>query len=97
MRSWRSRLECPFCATRAAVEWQRGKTVARKCKQEAKAQQAVLPLMGPDAAGIDIGATEIWGWPCRHFPTFTQDLYGYADWLKQVRSEDRADVLGKSP
>ena len=70
--------------------------MARKCKQEAKAQQAVLPLMGPDAAGIDIGATEIWGWPCRHFPTFTQDLYGYADWLKQVRSEDRADVLGKS-
>jgi hypothetical protein len=34
--------------------------VARKRKQGAKAQQAVLPLMGPHAAGIDIGATEIW-------------------------------------
>jgi hypothetical protein len=65
--------------------------VARKHKQETKAQQAVLPLMGPDAAGIDIRATEIWvavpvdraAANVRSFPTFTQDLYGLADWLKQ--------------
>ena len=65
--------------------------MARRRKQEAKAQQAVLPLMRPDAAGIDIGATEIWvavpvdraAENVRSFPTFTQDLYGLADWLKQ--------------
>jgi transposase len=47
--------------------------------------------MRPDAAGIDIGATEIFvAVPgdralenVRSFPTFTQDLYSLADWLKQ--------------
>jgi transposase len=46
--------------------------------------------MRPDAAGIDIGATEIFvAVPAdradenvRSFPTFTQDRYGLADWLK---------------
>jgi len=46
--------------------------------------------MRPDAAGIDIGATEIFvAVPAdratenvRSFPTFTQDLYALADWLK---------------
>jgi transposase len=47
--------------------------------------------MRPDAAGIDIGATEIFvavpadraAENVRSFPTFTQDLYGLAEWLKQ--------------
>jgi len=51
----------------------------------------MLPVMRCDAAGIDIGATEIFvavpadraNENVRSFPTFTQDLYTLADWLKQ--------------
>jgi transposase len=65
--------------------------MARRRKQASKANNAVLPLMRPDAAGIDIGATEIFvAVPAdrteenvRSFPTFTQDLYALADWLKR--------------
>jgi len=65
--------------------------MARKRKQASKPNNAVLPVMRPDAAGIDIGATEIFvAVPAdraeenvRSFPTFTQDLYALADWLKQ--------------
>lgn len=65
--------------------------MARKRKQTSKSNNAVLPVMRPDAAGIDIGATEIFvAVPAdraeenvRSFPTFTQDLYALADWLKQ--------------
>ena len=65
--------------------------MARKRKTQSKANQAVLPVMRADAAGIDIGATEIFvAVPpdratenVRSFPTFTQDLYALADWLKQ--------------
>ena len=60
-------------------------------KKETKANNAMLPVMRPDAAGIDIGATEIFvavpadraAENVRSFPTFTQDLYALADWLKQ--------------
>ena len=53
----------------------------------------MLPVMRPDAAGIDIGATEIFvavpadraAENVRSFPTFTQDLYGLADWLAECR------------
>jgi len=49
-----------------------------------------MPVMRPDAAGIDIGAAEIFvavpgdrtAENVRSFPTFTQDLYLLADWLK---------------
>jgi transposase len=65
--------------------------MARKRKKDTKANNAVLPVMRPDAAGIDIGATEIFvavpadraAENVRSFPTFTQDLYGLADWLRQ--------------
>ncbi len=65
--------------------------MARKRKKDTKTANAVLPVMRPDAAGIDIGATEIFvAVPAdratenvRSFPTFTQDLYALADWLKQ--------------
>jgi transposase len=63
----------------------------RKAKKETKANNSMLPVMRPDAAGIDIGATEIFvAVPAdrapenvRGFPTFTQDLYALADWLEQ--------------
>jgi len=66
-------------------------TMAHRPKQASKSNNAVLPVMRPDAAGIDIGATEIFvAVPAdraeenvRSFPTFTQDLYALADWLKQ--------------
>jgi hypothetical protein len=65
--------------------------MARKRKQSGKTDDSALPVMRPDAAGIDIGATEIFvAVPgdrsvenVRSFPTFTQDLYALADWLKQ--------------
>src|SRR5438552_1032249 len=65
--------------------------MARKHKKDSQGKQAVLPVMRADAAGIDIGATEIFvAVPpdratenVRSFPTFTQDLYALAEWLKQ--------------
>ena len=44
-----------------------------------------------NAAGLDIGASEIWacvpedrtGTPVRAFPTFTTDLYALANWLAE--------------
>lgn len=64
--------------------------MARKRKQNQKGNSAVLPVMRPDSAGIDIGATEIFvavpadraAENVRSFPTFTQDLYALSDWLK---------------
>jgi hypothetical protein len=52
-----------------------------------------LPVMRPNAGGIDIGAAEIVvavpadrdGETVRSFPTFTQDLHTLADWLQQCR------------
>jgi transposase len=65
--------------------------MARKRKQNSKNNSAVLPVMRPDAAGIDIGATEIFvavpadraAENVRSFPTFTQDLHALAGWLTQ--------------
>ena len=65
--------------------------MARKHKKDSKANNATLPVMRPDAGGIDIGATEIFvavpadraAENVRSFATFTQDLYALADWLKQ--------------
>jgi transposase len=62
----------------------------KKGNKQKRANDAALPIMRPDAAGIDIGATEIFvAVPAdratenvRSFPTFTQDLYSLADWLK---------------
>ena len=52
-----------------------------------------LPILHPDAAGIDIGSNEILvAVPAerdpesvRSFSTFTRDLYDLADWLQQCR------------
>lgn len=50
-----------------------------------------LPVLNPHAAGIDIGATEIFvavpeeccASPVRHYATFTADLLTLADWLDE--------------
>jgi transposase len=63
----------------------------KKDRKDSKGNNTMLPVMRPDAGGIDIGATEIFvavpadraAENVRSFPTFTQDLYALADWLKQ--------------
>ena len=52
-----------------------------------------LPILHPDAAGIDVSASELFvavsadrdPQPVRSFPTFTRDLNALADWLQQCR------------
>jgi transposase len=49
-----------------------------------------LPVLHPDAAGIDVGASELFvavpgdrdAEPVRSYPTFTRDLHELADWLQ---------------
>src|SRR3954464_6841633 len=49
-----------------------------------------LPVLHPDAAGIDVGASELFvavaadrdPQSVRRFPTFTRDLNALADWLE---------------
>jgi transposase len=58
-----------------------------------RGENAVVPILNPDAAGIDIGATEIYvavpadrdPEPMRMFLTFTADLRSLADWLQQCQ------------
>jgi len=55
----------------------------RRCEQ--------LPILHPNAAGIDVGASELFvavsadrdPQPVRSFPTFTRDPHALADWLEQ--------------
>jgi transposase len=62
--------------------------MARNGKKKTKKQES-LPFIQPDAAGIDIGATEIYVAvpeerdirPVRKFATFTEDLHALGDWL----------------
>src|SRR6202162_4970023 len=62
-------------------------------KRVRKNKKVALPVLNPDAAGIDIGATEIYvaipadrdTEPVRMFASFTQDLNELADWLQQCR------------
>lgn len=66
-----------------------------KKRKTRRNENAVLPVMRPNAAGIDIGSTEIYvavpadrdAENVRSFPTFTQDLYALADWLKRCGIE----------
>ena len=56
-----------------------------------KTKKVTLPVMNPAAAGVDIGATEIYvaippdrdPESVRMFATFTRDLNALADWLQQ--------------
>jgi transposase len=62
----------------------------RKTSVENVSEQNVLEQINLDAAGLDIGAEEIWACvpagcdskSVRVFPTFTVDLHALADWLK---------------
>lgn len=68
----------------------------RTSKRSGKAE--FLPVLKPNAAGVDIGATEIYvavpadrdAEPVRCFPTFTEDLHRLADWLLHCRIESIA-------
>src|SRR6059036_1798685 len=67
--------------------------MAKTKKRKHRKLDRSLPVMRPNAGGIDIGATEIFvAVPAdrdtesvRSFPTFTQDLHALADWLQQCR------------
>lgn len=64
--------------------------MARKPVRKSKAVSRMLPLLHPDAAGLDIGAEEIFvavpadraADSVRSFGTFTRDLHVLADWLQ---------------
>jgi hypothetical protein len=55
----------------------------------------MLPVMHADAAGVDVGAEEVFvavpadraTEPVRSFGTFTRDLHQMADWLQACRVE----------
>jgi len=63
--------------------------MARRLRRTAR--PVSMPILHPNAAGIDIGATEIYvcvpldrdSEPIRRFGTFTEDLHALADWLRQ--------------
>ena len=62
-----------------------------KKKQTPRQVQEEMPVINPNAAGIDVGSAEIWvsippdrdEEPIRQYATFTADLYALADWLTQ--------------
>src|SRR6266851_7886836 len=59
--------------------------------EEIKEMVRGIAHLAPDAAGIDVGASELFvavgadrdPQPVRSFPTFTRDLNALADWLQQ--------------
>jgi transposase len=63
----------------------------RKQPQKMKVQVNALEQINLNAAGLDVGAEEVWvavppdrdEQSVRSFPTFTADLYRLADWLAQ--------------
>ncbi len=60
-----------------------------------KVSAPTLYCLNPNAAGVDVGATQIYiavpvdrdPQPVRHFSTFTEDLHAAADWLKACNIE----------
>jgi transposase len=60
-------------------------------KKNPKRRSEMLPVLHPDAAGVDIGAEELFvavprdrdSGSVRRFSTFTRDLLELADWLKR--------------
>jgi transposase len=63
--------------------------MATQPKAKARKAPRLMPVINPDVAGIDIGATEIYvavpperdDEPVRCFSSFTEDLHALADWL----------------
>ena len=70
-------------------------TRKRKSSKKKKIGAPVLHCLNPNAAGVDVGATEIYiavpvdrdPQPVRHFSTFTEDLHAVAAWLKACKIE----------
>lgn len=68
--------------------------MSKRTKRKQKKTQS-MPVLQPNAAGIDIGAKEIFvavngdrdSHPVRHFSTFTPDLHEAAQWLKKLDIE----------
>ena len=71
------------------------KTPMNKQEKSSGSSQVNLPLINPNAAGIDLGADRHWvsvpvdrdSESLRSFACFTAELYAMADWLKQCRIE----------
>ncbi len=70
--------------------------MSRKRKNnKKKASTPTLYCLNPNAAGVDVGATEIYiavpvgrdPQPVRPFSTFTEDQHAAADWLKACNIE----------
>ncbi len=67
--------------------------MAKKTKSKGRAGARMLPVLHAGAAGVDIGAEEIYvAVPAertlesvRSFGTFTRDLHELADWLQECR------------
>ena len=66
----------------------------RRRRRKGKGSRTAQPnTLYPDAAGLDIGATEVYAAvrperdpdPIRSFPTFTADLHALASWLKECQ------------
>src|SRR5712691_624783 len=84
--------ECAFIRTLGIRPEYREEPMITKRKKRAQD----LPVLHPDAAGIDIGASEVFvavpadrdAESVRSFPTFTRDLHALADWLNscEIRS-----------
>jgi hypothetical protein len=74
--------------------------MSRNRKSSKKTGTPMLHNLNPNAAGVDVGATEIYiavpadrdSQPVRHFSTFTEDLHAAADWLKSCNIETVAIV-----
>ena len=88
----RSRLgECPYSRLGRSASESHNREAEMAHYRKHKTVRATLPILHPDAAGIDIGATEIFvavpadrdSEPVRAFHTFTQDLMSVADWLQR--------------
>src|ERR1700674_4243728 len=69
--------------------------MSRRRKNNRKTGTPVLHCLNPNAAGVDVGATEIYiavpvgrdPQPVRRFSTFTEDLRAAAAWLKSCHIE----------
>jgi transposase len=86
---WEDTSNCTFRAVRHG--W-RG-AMSKPSRLKARSGVSPAPVLEPNAAGVDIGATEIYvavpadrdAEPVRQFATFTADLLAAADWLERCR------------
>src|ERR1700678_1242396 len=87
----RSRLGECFLAQSGPLGMGEGGAMAKRQKKAPPRGLAPVPVLEANAAGVDIGATEIYiavpvdreSRPVRRFTTFTEDLIAAADWLER--------------